>query len=265
MMISQVGMGGIQWKRAGAATAPPAATPALHPASDLGSIRRDRSPAMMRTIIVIVLATGLLQAADPLPELFTLRDGRALVGTYDARTGVLTLVGPIRGAVPVKPEDIVSRAAAPPEALAAPKPRAKPKELTPEEKEAGAKADAKSDALEAERAGLARDEADVRLLDGRIERTKKKIRDFRAQFKLRAKGEGLYYEDDPPESRFLDEQVVTLPRTGEGNVAVRGLISEYKGLVDKQAALKLKVYGHQVEIAKLEGKEPPPPPAKPMP
>jgi hypothetical protein len=207
----------------------------------------------MRSLLLLALAFGLLSAADPVPELFTLKDGRSLVGTYDPRTGVLTLVGPIRGAVPVKPEDIVSRAAAPPEALVAPKPRPKPKELTPEEKAASAKADAKSDALETEKSALARDEADVRLLEGRIDRTKKKIRDFRAQFKLRAKGEGMWYDDEPPESRFLEEPVATLPRTGESNTAVRGLINEYKGLVDKQAALKLKIETHKIEIAKLEG------------
>lgn len=217
----------------------------------------------MRSALIFILAIGLLSAADPVPELFTLKDGRSLVGTYDPRTGVLTLVGPIRGAVPVKAEDIVSRAAAPPEALVAPKPKVKPKELTPEEKAVSAKADAKSDALEAEKNALARDEADVKLLDGRIERTKKKIRDFRAQFKLRAKSEGLWYDEDPPEIRFLEEPVATLPRTGESNVAVRGFISEYKGLVDKQAALKLKIETHKIEIAKLEGREPPPPAPKP--
>lgn len=206
----------------------------------------------MRASFLLVLAIGVLAAADPVPELFTLKDGRSLVGTYDPRTGVLTLVGPIKGAVPVKPEDIVSRAAAPPEALVAPKPKPKPKELTPEEKAASAKADAKSEALEKAKAALARDEADVRLLDGRIERTKKKIRDFRAQFKLRAKGEGTWYEDDPPEHRFLDEQTVTLPRSGESNSAVRGLINEYKGLLDKQAELKLKIVNGKAEVAKLE-------------
>lgn len=210
----------------------------------------------MRSLLLLALAIGLLSAADPVPELFTLKDGRSLVGTYDPRTGVLTLVGPIKGAVPVKPEDIVSRAAAPPEALVAPKPKAKPKELTPEEKAASAKVDANADALEAEKAALARDEADARLLEGRIERTRKKIREFRAQFKIRAKSEGLWYEEDPPEKRFLEEPVATLPRTGESNVAVRGLISEYKGLVDKQAAYKLKIETHRIEIAKLEGSPP---------
>jgi hypothetical protein len=229
---------------------------------------------MMRAIIVTALAAGLLSAADPLPELFTLRDGRALVGTYDKSTGVLTLVGPIRGAVPVKPEDIVSRAAAPPEALAAPKPRARPKEAAPEEpatpeakaaRAADAAIAAKAEALEKEKNALARDEADVRLLDGRVERTRKKIHDFRAQFKLRARSENTFYEDDPPESRFLEEPTVTLPRTGESNVAVRGHIADYKDLVDKREALRLKIYQHKVDIAKLEGKEPPPPPVKPMP
>lgn len=215
----------------------------------------------MRSMLLLLMTIGLLSAADPVPELFTLKDGRSLVGTYDPRTGVLTLVGPIKGAVPVKPEDIVSRAAAPPEALAAPKPKVKAKELTPEEKAVSDKADAKSDALEKEKAALARDEADARLLEGRIERTKKKIRDFRAQFKVRAKSEGLWYEEDPPESRFLEEPVATLPRTGESNVAVRGLISEYKGLVDKQAAYKLKIETHKIEIAKLEGLPVPAPPA----
>ncbi len=220
----------------------------------------------MRSALILILTISILSAADPVPELFTLKDGRSLVGTYDPRTGVLTLVGPIRGAVPVKPEDIVSRATAPPEALVAPKPKAKPKELTPEEKAASAKVDAKADALETEKTALARDEADARLFEGRIDRTKRKIRDFRAQFKLRAKSEGLWYDEDPPEVRFLEEPVATLPRTGESNVAVRGLISDYKGLVDKQAALKLKIATHKIEIAKLEGTAPPTPaPVAPKP
>ena len=108
------------------------------------------------TIALVLLATcvATAQAAEPKPERFTLKDGRSLIGTYDESSGVLTLVGPIKGAVTVKKDDITRREAVSAEALETPKPKVKvaAKELTPAEK---AQAD-KTEQVQKARATLAR-------------------------------------------------------------------------------------------------------------
>jgi len=78
-------------------------------------------------LFVLLVAQG--DAIGVEAEQFTLADGRVLVGTYDKKTGLLSFSGAIKGAVPVKEEDIVSREPAQ-------KPAAKPVEK-PVEKPVG--------------------------------------------------------------------------------------------------------------------------------
>jgi hypothetical protein len=211
-----------------------------------------RIPSHSPTIPVVLLVAccALARAADPKPERFTLTDGRSLIGTYDESSGVLTLVGPIKGAVTVKKEDIARREAVAVEALEAPKPKAKvaAKEATPAEK---AQVD-KTEQVQKARAALAKDKFDGDLLAKKIERNRQKIRDFRAQFAKRADSEHVYYNPEPREEKFYDEQQVNLPSAADANASVRGMVVETKGLVEKQAALTTRMDENRKLVAKLE-------------
>jgi hypothetical protein len=69
-----------------------------------------RTMRAMRRVVFASFCCAVLFAAEPEPEIYTLRDGRELTGVHDAQSGVIRIVeGRIRGEVPIKPGDIVSR------------------------------------------------------------------------------------------------------------------------------------------------------------
>ncbi|HEX3134134.1 MAG TPA: hypothetical protein VHX44_11210, partial [Planctomycetota bacterium] len=176
-------------------------------------------------------------AAEATPERITLADGRVMVGIYDAQKGVLTLTGKIKGAVPVKPEEIVERKPAPPEPDVAKVDEDEAKGSDKAKRAAPAPVDPKLQLIDQQRTWINRKSTELKVFDSKIERTRRKIVDFRKQFAERAKSEGQYYDPERTEPHFLDEQSVTLPRSQANNSAVRGLVEECKNLIAKQKAL----------------------------
>lgn len=222
-------------------------------------------PYQLATILVLSLMVSLGTAADAAPERFTLADGRVLIGTYDAKKGILTLTGKIKGAVPVKPEDIVERKPAPPEVAAA-KPEGDAAEAADAKKEkeksqkpAPAAVDPKQQLIDQQRTWISRKTTELKTYDSKIERTRRKIVDFRKQFAERAKSEGQWYDPERSETRFLEEDPVTLPRSQASNSAVRGLVEECKNLLAKQKALSDELDHARKALAELEGTTAPAP------
>jgi hypothetical protein len=218
----------------------------------------------MRMHLSILLGcTIALSAADPAPEQFTLADGRVLIGTYDAAKGVLTLTGKIKGAVPVKSEDIVSRKPAPPPAPEVAKgdedkSDKDAKDGSEKPKRAAAPPDPKLQLIEQQRSWINRKTTELKTYDSKIERTRRKIVDFRKQFQLRAQSENQWYDPERSDERFFEEPTVTLPRSQESNSAVRGLVTECKDLIAKRAALDKELETARKTLAELEGTVPPP-------
>ena len=223
----------------------------------------------MRMNLLLLLGCALVvSAAEPMPEQVTLADGRVLIGIYDATKGTLTLTGKIKGAVPVKAEDIVHRKPAPPPApeLAKPADDQAAKDGAEKAKRPPAAApDPKLQLIEQQRSWINRKATELKTLDSKIERTRRKIVDFRKQFQVRAKSENQWYDPERSEARFLEEQTVTLPRSQESNSAVRGLVNECKELIAKRAALDIEVENARKALAELEGTAVTPAPAPPTP
>lgn len=225
-------------------------------------------------LFVLLACTIALSATDPVPEQFTLADGRVLIGTYDASKGVLTLTGKIKGAVPVKADDIVHRKPAPPPAAEVAKPEATKPEAAKADDEKTAKGDQdgndkpkrpaaaapdpKQQLIEQQRTWINRKATDLKTIDSKIERTRRKIVEYRKQFQLRAQSENQWYDPERTEARFLEEQTVTLPRSQESNTAVRGLVAECKDLIAKRTALDKELETARKTLAELEGTVPPP-------
>lgn len=195
-------------------------------------------------------------AVEAKPEQFTLADGRVLVGTYDAAKGVLTLTGKIKGAVPVKAEDIVHRKPAPAEPEVA-KGDGEDKAADKPKRPAAPPPDPKQQLIEQQRTWINRKTTELKTYDTKIERTRRKIVDFRKQFAERAKAEGQWYDPERSEKRFLDEDPVTLPRSQANNSAVRGLVEECKNLEAKQKELAAELLNARKALAELEGTVPP--------
>ncbi len=203
-------------------------------------------------------------------EQFTLADGRVLVGVYDKRTQVLSFVGPIKGAVSVKEEDILRREPAPAVvAKPAAKPAVKPAEKTaanPEkevakgegegektgEKPAPAAVDPNKILIEQQAAWIARKSIELKNIQSKLERTQRKVVTFRKQFEARAQAEGQYYSAERPEHLFLVERQVDLPRTGLSNTAVRGLVDECIKLIAERTTLEAEIKEGRLALGKLE-------------
>lgn len=215
-------------------------------------------------LFILLGCTIALSAADPVPEQFTLADGRVLIGTYDAAKGVLTLTGKIKGAVPVKSEDIVSRKPAPkpaPEVAKGDEDKADKdaKDGADKPKRAAAQPpDPKLQLIEQQRSWINRKTTELKTYDSKIERTRRKIVDFRKQFQLRAQSENQWYSTERSEERFFDEPTVTLPRSQESNTAVRGLVTECKDLIAKREALDKELENARKALAELEATVTPP-------
>ena len=210
-------------------------------------------------------------------EQFTLADGRVLVGTYDKKTQVLSFIGPIKGAVSVKEEDILRREPAPTVAAKpAAKPPAKPGEKTaakPEkevakgegegektgEKPTPAAVDPNKILIEQQTAWIARKSTELKNLESKLERTQRKVVTFRKQFEARAQAEGQYYSAERPEHLFLVERQVDLPRTGLSNTAVRGLVDECIKLIAERTALEAEIKEGRLALGKLEALSTPKP------
>ncbi len=216
-------------------------------------------------IAMLVGVTPMSFTAEAAPEQFTLADGRVLIGTYDAKAGVLSIVGKIKGAVPVKPDDIVSRKPAPLEP-------AKNKDADggggegevaeKKKRPVAAPADPKAILIEQQSTWIARKTIELRSFDSKIERTRRKIVDFRKQFHERAKSEDGWYDPERVAERFLEERTETLPRSQQSNTAVRGLVDECKELIAKREALDKELVNARTALAELEGKPAPAAPAK---
>ncbi|MBA3699453.1 MAG: hypothetical protein H0W78_11445 [Planctomycetes bacterium] len=208
---------------------------------------------MRHHILALLACASLVTAAEATPERITLADGRVMVGIYDAQKGVLTLTGKIKGAVPVKPEEIVDRKPAPPEPQVVKTDEDAAKEQEKTKRAAPAPVDPKLQVIEQQRTWINRKTTELKTYDSKIERTRRKIVDFRKQFAERAKAEGQYYDPERNEQRFLDEQTVTLPRSQANNSAVRGLVEECKNLIAKQKALDEELTNARKALTELEG------------
>lgn len=211
---------------------------------------------MRHHILILLTCVVVCASAEAKPEQFTLADGRVLVGTYDPQKGVLTLTGKIKGAVPVKADDIVHRKPAPPEPEVAKKDDAEEAADKPK-RPAAAPVDPKQQLIEQQRTWINRKTTELKTYDTKIERTRRKIVDFRKQFAERAKVEGQWYDPERSEKRFLIEEPVTLPRSQASNSAVRGLVEECKNLEAKQKELEVELLNARKTLAELEGTVPP--------
>ena len=204
----------------------------------------------------VTAAGNACLAVEANPEQFTLADGRILVGTYDAAKGVLTLTGKIKGAVPVKAEDIVHRKPAPAEPEVA-KDDTEEKAADKPKRAAAPPPDPKQQLIEQQRTWINRKTTEFKSYDTKLERTRRKIIEFRKQFAERAKAEGQWYDPERSPIHFLEEQTVTLPRSQANNSAVRGLVDEYKNLEAKQKELGVELTNARKALAELEGTVPP--------
>ncbi len=194
-------------------------------------------------------------------EEIKLKDGRVFIGIYNKSEGLIILSGPIKGGVRVKEEDIAERNPINKEVT-------EPKEDVADKKEAGNKEEDKKEEpqkkvvvtqpdqnaklIDKQKKLLAKKESDLKLVEGKIDKTKINIYRFRQQFALRSRSEGRYYNPEVPESLFLEERPIELPKSRVNNSGVRGLIVECKKLMAEHEELKKDIENGTKTLAELE-------------